>query len=243
MTGFHNTDYGTQTNQSHYQPVSQANHAGSTAKVSQSSFSQKVTANLKMGYLYGNVDLVTGQELYMNYDKSSSEEDPVILAEGIDIHGNAFRRRIHLNDIDVRNASVMEMTALNVHLGKLGDEVIKSHYSFPLESLSSQHDLNTKMNFEQYFQKTSGTLRTAGYRQQAELYKSELERYLFFQTTGRLRKKPEKEHVLFEKEENKTGVFSNKTLAEVAGVNLEEIFQQLQRDTTKTNVTHGNEKA
>lgn len=132
MTGFQNTDYGTRTNQSHYQPVSQANHAGSTAKAPQSSFSQKLTANLKMGYLYGNVDMVTGQELYINYDESSSEEDPVILAEG-----------------------------------------------------------------------------------------SELERYLFFQTAGKRQTVTEKEHVLFEKEEPKTGIFSNKTLAEAAGFKLD----------------------
>ena len=157
----------------------------------------------------------------MNYDESSTEEDPVILAEGIDIHGNAFRQKIHLNEIDVKNASLAEMTALNLHLGKQGDQAIKSHYSFPLETLSSQCNLTTKMDFEQYFQQNNKKLQSAGCRKEVELYKSELERYLFFQKGGKLRKNKAREHVLFEKEEtDKTGVFSNKTLAEAAELKL-----------------------
>ena len=52
---------------------------------------------------------------------------------------------------------------------------------------------------------------------EAELRKEEMERYLFFHNTGRFRAKPEDEHVLFQPEKKKTGVFSEKTLAEAAG--------------------------
>ena len=69
-----------------------AKPAQPSGKQPQRSFSQMADAQLKLGYLYYTVDLVSGQELYMNYDESSTEEDPVILAEGIDIHGNAFRK-------------------------------------------------------------------------------------------------------------------------------------------------------
>ncbi len=215
MTELQNTNYGRGA-------VYLAKPAQPSGKQPQRSFSQMADARLKLGYLYYTVDLVSGQELYMNYDESSTEEDPVILAEGIDIHGNAFRQKIRLNEIDVKNASLAEMTALNLHLGKQGDQAIKSHYSFPLETLSSQCNLTDKMDFEQYFQQNNKKLQSAGFRKEVELYKSELERYLFFQKGGKLRKNKAREHVLFEKEEtDKTGVFSNKTLAEAAGFKLD----------------------
>lgn len=214
MTELQNTNYGRGA-------VYLAKPAQPSGKQPQRSFSQMADARLKLGYLYYTVDLVSGQELYMNYDESSTEEDPVILAEGIDIHGNAFRQKIRLNEIDVKNASLAEMTALNLHLGKQGDQAIKSHYSFPLETLSSQCNLTDKMDFEQYFQQNNKKLQSAGFRKEVELYKSELERYLFFQKGGKLRKNKAREHVLFEKEEtDKTGVFSNKTLAEAAELKL-----------------------
>lgn len=190
LTGFQDTYYGTRTTSYRQNVASRTEDNRSAGKAPQASFSQMASVHLKLGYAYANVDLVTGQELYMNYDESSTDENPVILAEGIDIYGNSFQEKIHLNAIDVRNASVVEMEALNLHLGKQGDTVIKSHYSFPLETLSSQYNLTSKMNFEEYFQKYSGKLQAAGYRQDAELYKSELERYLFFQKVENLRKAP-----------------------------------------------------
>lgn len=190
MTGFQAACYGTSAvSHRRRSAVSRTDNARATGKASQVSFSQMAATHLKLGYAYANVDLVTGQELYMNYDESSTEEDPVILAEGIDINGNSFQEKIHLNEIDVSNASIVEMTALNLHLGKKGDSVIKSHYSFALETLSSQYNLTSKMNFEQYFHSYSGKLQTAGYRQEAKVYKNELERYLFFQKSGQLNRK------------------------------------------------------
>ena len=48
---------------------------------------------LKMGYLHSEFSPVTGQELHMKYDDSSTEEDPVMLVEGKDIQGNDFVKR------------------------------------------------------------------------------------------------------------------------------------------------------
>lgn len=221
MTEFQNMNYGARTNRSYQSARSYRRGVLQSGKIQQSSFSQKTTAYLKLGYIYGNVDLTTGQELYMNYDESSTQDDPVLLAEGIDIHGNAFQTRIHLNDIDVHHASIVEMAALNLHLTKRGDPSVNSHVSFPLETLSGKYDLNQKMNFEKYFSGETQKLQSAGYNTEAALYQEEFERYLFFQNTGRVQRKTEKEHVLFQNEEQKTGVFSNKTLAEAAGFNLD----------------------
>lgn len=221
MTGFQNTNYGTRTNRSYQSCNSTKSNTQMSGRSSQASFSKQADAHLKLGYLYYKVDLVSGQELYMNYDESSTEDDPVMLAEGIDIHGNTFQTKIHLNEIDVNHASLVEMTALNVHLGKQGDQAVKDHFSFPLETLSNRCNLTEKMDFEQYFSDITSKFQTAGISEKVNLYKNELERYLFFQNAGRLRVKNEDEHVLFQTKKNKTGVFSEKTLAELAGYKLD----------------------
>ncbi len=220
MTGFQNTNYGARTNRSYQSANLSRNNTQLSGKETQVSFSRQAVAHLKLGYLYADVNLVNGQELYMNYDESSTEDDPVMLAEGIDIHGNAFQTKIHLNEIDVKHASLVEMTALNVHLAEQGDQDVKNHVSFPLLTSSSQYDITQKRDFEQFFSDVTRKYQAAGFNKEASLYKEEMERYLFFQNTGRFRVKTEDEHVLFQPEKEKTGIFSNKTLAELAGYKL-----------------------
>ncbi len=52
------------------------------------------------------------------YADESTEENPCMIAEGIDEKGKAFRKKIFINDIDPRNATYVEMTALECHLNK-----------------------------------------------------------------------------------------------------------------------------
>ncbi len=136
--------------------------------------------HFKLGYLYSSADL-NGQELHMNYDDSSTEEEPVMLAEGIDMQGNSFKRKIYLNQIDVNHASIVEMTALNVHLKEQGDTEVCSRMNVPLEVLSNRSDLNRKIDFHNYYDTESRNFQGAGFRENADFYKSVLERYLFFQ--------------------------------------------------------------
>lgn len=221
MTGFQDTNYGARTNRSYQSTNFSRSSMQMPVKASQTSFSGHATAYLKLGYLYANVDLVNGQELYMNYDESSTEDDPVMLAEGIDIHGNAFQTKIHLNGIDVNHASLIEMTALNVHLAEQGDQAVKDHVSFPLLTFGNRYDITQKMDFEQYFSTITGKYQAAGFDEEASLYKEEMDRYLFFRNTERFRVKTEEEHVLFQSKTEKTGIFSNNTLAELAGYKLD----------------------
>lgn len=135
--------------------------------------------HLKLGYLYSSTD-VNGQELYMNYDESSTEEEPVMLAEGIDMQGNPFKRKIYLNQIDINNASIVEMTALDVHLREQGDTNSSSRVNIPLDTLSSRIDLNQKMDFQNYYSSESRKFQGAGFKEEADFYKGLVERYLFF---------------------------------------------------------------
>ena len=45
---------------------------------------------LKMGYLHSGFSPVSGQELHMKYDESSTDDDPVMYVEGKDIRGKSF---------------------------------------------------------------------------------------------------------------------------------------------------------
>ncbi len=116
----------------------------------------------------------------MKYDESSSKEDPVMYVEGKDSSGKAFQARIHLNEIDMNNASLTEMTALRVHLAKEGDHAIKSHANIPLMALIGERDVNQKMDFEQFFRELASMSCREGNMYKEEQYMSELERYLLF---------------------------------------------------------------
>lgn len=135
---------------------------------------------LRMGWAHSSFNPATGQELHMKYDESSSKEDPVMYVEGKDSSGKVFQARIHLNEIDMNNASLTEMTALRVHLAKEGDHVIKSHANIPLMALIGERDVNQKMDFEQFFRELASMSCREGNMYKEEQYMSELERYLLF---------------------------------------------------------------
>lgn len=86
-------------------------------------------------------------------------------------------------------------------------------------SFSKQQELFT--NYDESSTEDNPAMAAEEIQEEVNLYKSELERYLFFQNAGRLRVRKEDEHVLFQTEKEKTGVFSDKTLAEPAGYKLD----------------------
>ena len=119
----------------------------------------------------------------MKYDESSTDVDPVMYVEGTDIHGKSFTQKIHLNDVNAENATPAEMTALRVHLAQQGDKSVKASSGIPLMALGSHQDVNTAMDFKQYYENWASNLQNAGFRQNAGIYMSELERYLFHHRT------------------------------------------------------------
>ncbi|MCI9341215.1 MAG: hypothetical protein HFG94_11300 [Dorea sp.] len=58
-----------------------------------------------------------GLSFYLKYAKDSTEDDPVVIAKGVDENGREFTQRIHINNIDPRNATLVEMRALEGHKG------------------------------------------------------------------------------------------------------------------------------
>lgn len=107
-----------------------------------------------------NITLFTGEEtcaskwiqsglsFCLKYDEESTKENPCMLATGIDEEGKSFEKKIYINDVDPKDATYVEMTALEVHLndGK-SDTTIKS-----LTYNNSDAKLNDKINFIDSYQ-------------------------------------------------------------------------------------------
>lgn len=107
------------------------------------------------------------------YHKDSTPEDPMVIAWGTDALGKEYEETIHINDIDVRNASPAEMIALNAHLGDAGDPGV-------LWTALSATSAVSKMNFEKFMKGYIAMQRTAHNKVSADMYQYQLERFLFF---------------------------------------------------------------
>jgi len=59
----------------------------------------------------------TGLSFYIKYAEGSTEDDPTVIAKGVDENGNEFEKTIHINEINPKSATVVEMRALEAHMG------------------------------------------------------------------------------------------------------------------------------
>ena len=50
----------------------------------------------------------TGLSFYIKYAEESTEDNPVVIAKGVDENGKEFEEKININDINLRNASYVE---------------------------------------------------------------------------------------------------------------------------------------
>lgn len=59
----------------------------------------------------------SGLSYYIKYAEGSTKADPTVIAKGVDEHGKEFEQKIHINDINPRSATIVEMHALEAYLG------------------------------------------------------------------------------------------------------------------------------
>ena len=59
----------------------------------------------------------TGLSYYLKYAEDSTEDDPTIIAKGVDENGDEFEKTIHINEVNPKSATVVEMRALEAHMG------------------------------------------------------------------------------------------------------------------------------
>lgn len=59
----------------------------------------------------------TGLSFYLKYAENSTEDDPTVIAKGVDENGDEFEQTIHINKINPKSAAIMEMRALEAYTG------------------------------------------------------------------------------------------------------------------------------
>ena len=112
----------------------------------------------------------TGLSYCLKYADDSTDENPVVLAKGVDENGKEFGQRIYINDVNPSNATVVEMRALEAHykVEKQG-----GFTSLPLEA--GNMGLNDRRDFIAMFKKSIEDLNKLG--SQELMWQQEEQRY------------------------------------------------------------------
>lgn len=117
----------------------------------------------------------TGLSYHLRYADSSTQEDPIVIAKGVDENGSEFEQTIHINDIDPRNATIVEMHALEEYTGT------EKRYGFTSLPLSAGNmGLNDRRNFINMFEDSINSLTLLKAKKAAAYYKQSVQAYLNF---------------------------------------------------------------
>lgn len=95
-----------------------------------------------------------GQELHMNYDESSTEENPVMKVWGVDSRGKEFEELVYVNEVDPHEATTAEIKALQIHLRQQGERIPGTP---PIRTLGPEYalmgyDVHEKLDFVQFME-------------------------------------------------------------------------------------------
>lgn len=110
-----------------------------------------------------------GMSFTVKYAENSTKENPVVIAKGIDENRKEFEQTFNLNDIDITNASKVEMRALENHLN-----LVKGNSLSTLPMDSCLMGLNDKADFIGMFEKSIKEQVTLGQYDVAMRYKINL---------------------------------------------------------------------
>ena len=115
----------------------------------------------------------TGLSYCLKYADDSTDENPVVLAKGVDENGKEFEQRIYINDVNPSNATVVEMRALEAHykVEKQG-----GFTSLPLEA--GNMGLNDRRDFISMLKKCIEDLNILGRFDLSLLWKKSMDAYL-----------------------------------------------------------------
>lgn len=115
----------------------------------------------------------TGLSFTVKYAENSSKENLVVIAKGLDENRNEFEQTFNLNDIDMTNASTVEMKALEGHL----ERHLKLDRQGSLSTLpmgTGRMNLNDKRDFVSMFEGSIKEQITLGQYDVAMRYKRNL---------------------------------------------------------------------
>ena len=96
----------------------------------------------------------TGLSFYIKYAEDSTQDDPTMIAKGVDENGDEFEQTIHINKINPKSATIVEMRALEAYTG------VEKQFGFtslPLETGNMR--LNDRRDFMDMFKDTISDMR------------------------------------------------------------------------------------
>ncbi len=119
----------------------------------------------------------SGLSYYIKYAPDSTEEDPTVIAKGVDENGAEFEQTIHINDINPEYATLVEMHALEAHLGVDKNGGLTSLPYGPSMGSMGLHD---RENFINMFENTIHDMTILKQRQAVAYYEYSMQAYLDF---------------------------------------------------------------
>ena len=157
-------------------------YAGSKTSAADASFSDQLKGAAKERNVYRKTDGTLysggngmGLSYCIRYADGSTAEDPTVIANGRDEQGNEFQQTIHINDIDPRNATIIEMHALEEYTGG------EKRYGFTSLPLSAGNmGLNERRNFINMFEDSINDLTLMKAKKAAAYYKQSVQVYMDF---------------------------------------------------------------
>ncbi len=99
----------------------------------------------------------TGLSFYIEYAKETSEDNPTVIAKGVDENGQEFEQTIHINDINPKNASLVEMRAVEAHY-----QINKGMGLSSLPNGTGNMGLNDRRDFISLFEKSIEDMQRLG---------------------------------------------------------------------------------
>lgn len=99
----------------------------------------------------------TGLSFYLKYADDSTADDPKVVARGVDENGNEFEQAIRVKNVNPRNATVVEMHALEAVSGAPKRNGLTS-----LPMGSENVGLNYRQDFMEAFKKNIADMNSLG---------------------------------------------------------------------------------
>lgn len=117
----------------------------------------------------------TGLSFYIKYAEGSTKDDPTVIAKGIDENGKEFEQTIHINKINPKNATIVEMRALEAYTGV---EKKGGFTSLPMET--GEMGLNDRKDFMDMFRNAISDMNLLRQKKTAAYYQYSMQVYLDF---------------------------------------------------------------
>lgn len=117
----------------------------------------------------------SGLSFYIKYAEGSTDEDPTVIAKGVDENGKEFEQTIHINDIDPRSATLVQMHALEAYLGVEKGDGLSS-----LPKGLGNTGLYDRIDFMDMFRKSMHDMEMLGERRLAAYYRHSMQVYSDF---------------------------------------------------------------